>query len=146
MKINYGVLLLFILVVNTQLYGQKVKLLDNTYYKAFGDGSDIINIVENERSQIIMLLEPSLSSMIEETLSTDTALFRCVLIINIERTNNIFNIYNDKPFFYQDNNKRYENLKISDEITAIVRSIKICPLLNRRNKQKISFGLVFHRK
>lgn len=93
-----------------------------------------------------MLLEPSLSSMIEETLSTDTALFRCVLIINIERTNNIFNIYNDKPFFYQDNNKRYENLKISDEITAIVRSIKICPLLNRRNKKRISFGLVFHRK
>ena len=114
MKINHWVLLLFILVVNTQLYGQKVKLLDNTYYKAFGDRSDIVNIVENERPQIIMLLEPSLSSMIEETLSTDTALFRCVLIINIERTNNIFNIYNDKPSFYQDNNKRYENLKISD--------------------------------
>ena len=93
MKINYWVLLLFIIVVNTQLYGQKVKLLDNTYYKAFGDRSDIVNIVENERPQIIMLLEPSLSSMIEETLSTDTALFRCVLIINIERTNNIFNIY-----------------------------------------------------
>ena len=140
MKINYWVLLLFILVGNTQLYGQNVKLLDNTYYKAFGDRSDIVNIIEHERSQIIMLLEPSLSSMIEETLSTDTALFRCVLIINIERTNNIFNI------FYQDNNKRYENLKISDEITAIVRSIKICPLLNRRNKKRISFGLVFHRK
>ena len=136
MKINYWVLLLFIIVVNTQLYGQKVKLLDNTYYKAFGDRSDIVNIIEHERSQIIMLLEPSLSSMIEETLSTDTALFRCVLIINIERTNNIFNIYN----------KTYENLKISDEITAIVRSIKICPLLNRRNKKRISFGLVFHRK
>ena len=28
MKINYWVLLLFIIVVNTQLYGQKVKLLD----------------------------------------------------------------------------------------------------------------------
>ena len=131
MKINHWALLLFILVVNAQLYGQKVKLLDNIYYKAFGDRSDIVNIVENERPQIIMLLEPSLSSMIEETLSTDTALFRCVLIINIERTNNFFNIYNDKPFFYQDNNKRYVNLKISDEITAIVRSIKICPLLNR---------------